>query len=499
MSDRRSGILMHITSLPSKYGIGDLGPAAYSFVDFLALAKQKLWQILPISPTELGSCNSPYSSFSAFAGNTLLISPQKLVDDGILDDSIDNDSSLSSRGVVDYDAVVRHRKNMLEKFYKNFKKNKKHDYEFEKFCKEQSWWLDDYALFIALKEHFKTPDWSKWSTELRDRDCQALKKIAAQYSDLIEKEKLLQYVFFKQWFELKKYCNAKGVDIIGDMPIYVDYCSVDVWANQDCFKLAKNKKSLYVGGVPPDYFSETGQRWGNPVYRWDVIKKDGFSWWLKRVKHYQTLFDIIRIDHFRGLVAYWEIPASEKTAINGKWIPAPADNFFKTLTDSFPNFPIIAEDLGIITPDVKEVMKKFNFPGMRLLIFAFGEDSTTHPYLPCNYICNCIAMTGTHDTNTIIGWYKSEAGQKEKIRLMTYLKTDIVPKDLHWKLIDLIVNSKANTTIFPMQDILGLDETARMNTPSVKDGNWKWRLMGDELTPDLSERLRQVTLRSKRA
>jgi 4-alpha-glucanotransferase len=492
MKGRGNGLLLHLTSLPSPFGIGDLGPWAYKFIDFLAEAKQSYWQILPLNPTDLGHGNSPYHSASAFAGNPLLISPELLFQDGLLNQEDLSGQGKFSEARVDYLEATSFKGRLFHRAFEHFKTSEEnHDYE--EFRAQNAHWLDDYALFMALKGHFRGEVWSEWPEALRERNPDDLESMGRALQDAIEKEAFLQYLFFKQWHMLKDYCNEKDVKIIGDMPIYMVHDSADLWVHPDLCKLDDKRRPLAVAGVPPDYFSETGQLWGNPVYRWDVLKERGYDWWIQRLEHGFTLFDFVRIDHFRGLVSYWEVEANEKNAINGKWVEAPAEDFFRVISDRFPEAPIIAEDLGLITPDVWEVMDHFGFPGMKVLLFAFGEDLPTNPYAPHNYIKNCVVYTGTHDNNTAKGWFEKEAKQEEKTRLAIYLGREIAAKEVHWELVRLAMMSVANTAIIPMQDILGLGEPARMNRPAKKDGNWRWRLLPDQLTPSLTRRLLEMT------
>jgi len=498
MHKRGSGILIHITSLPSAYGIGDLGPEAFKFVDFLANTKQSYWQILPLNPIDPICGSSPYHSISSLAGNLLFISPELLMKEKLLDkDDLDSLPSYP-KGRVDYSLVFAERKRLLNLAYERFKKIKNNG-QYERFCQDNANWLDDYALFVAIKEHFKEKVWSQWPSEIRDREPRALQSLRDECYDRIKMEKFIQYIFIRQWLELKGYCNKKGIKIIGDLPIYVQYNSVDVWVNPEIFKLDENKKPYVVAGVPPDYFSKTGQLWGNPLYQWDVLKQTGYEWWVKRIRHNLKLMDMLRIDHFRGFVAYWEVPVTEKTAINGKWVNAPAVDFFNQLIKQFPDFPVIAEDLGLITPDVRQIMKRFGFPGMKVLLFAFGEDNPKHPYLPENFEENCVVYTGTHDNNTIMGWFENEAKPEEKKRLLKYLKKRVSAKNLNWELIRLAMSSVADMSIFPVQDILGLGEEARLNIPATSQGNWQWRLLPGQLIPSLKRRLLRITETYRRA
>jgi len=493
MKNRGSGILLHITSLPSSYGIGDLGPAAYQFADFLTQAKQCFWQILPLNPTYTAQGNSPYSSHSAFAGNPLLISPDLLVRNGYLKSSDLPRISSWPAGHVDYEAVSPYKKRLLAGVYEKCKRRLANDHEFSHFCHENAPWLDEFALFVALKEHFNEVDWGNWPKDLRDRNRKALAAAQKKFQHKILQEKFIQYLFYQQWFALKNYCKSGNLQFIGDLPIYVSYDSADVWSNPEFFKLDGEKKPLGVAGVPPDYFSALGQLWGNPVYRWEALQETQYAWWAKRLEHNLKLFDIIRLDHFRGFVAYWEIPAGEETAVNGQWRQAPAADFFKILFRHFPSLNIIAEDLGNITPDVRELIRLFRLPGMRILIFAFEEQPATSTHAPHNYSEHCVVYTGTHDNNTIKGWFKTEAGKASRKKLYDYLGHEANAKTIHLELIRLAMSSVAKMVIIPMQDILGLDGKARMNFPGTANGNWVWRLRAGQLTPALTKRLAAMT------
>ncbi len=493
MERRGSGILLHISSLPSPYGIGDMGPTAYRFVDFLAKAKQNFWQILPLNPTCTVYGSSPYSSFSAFAGNPYLISPELMVEEGILDRADTEVLPAFPGEKVDYGSVTEYKDMILSAAFRKMRRQMNFDSEFERFCSENSYWLDDYSLFISIKQHHNGDEWSRWPEELRDRVQSSLDEWAVKLREQVLKEKFLQYIFFRQWHALKLYCESRNIQIIGDIPIYVNYDSSDVWANPRIFRLDNDKRPLAVAGVPPDYFSATGQLWGHPVYNWDVLKDTGYSWWIKRIEHNLNLFHMFRLDHFRGFVAYWQVSAGEKTATKGRWVEAPAMDFFNTLFRHFTHLPLIAEDLGVITPDVKEVTNLFGFPGMRVLLFAFGEDLPDHPYAPHNYIKNCVVYTGTHDNNTIRGWFKRETTPEVRKRLFTYIGREVSERDIHWEMIRLAMGSVADMVIIPMQDILGLGENKRMNLPSTKSGNWQWRLMPEQVTPLLTTRLSEMT------
>jgi len=492
MERRGSGILLHITSLPSPFGIGDLGSWAYKFSDFLADTKQAYWQILPLNPTDPQHGNSPYHSSSAFACNPILISPEYLIQDGWIDgESLEPLPHFpSDRG--DYGKVISFKEIVLDKAFERFKNMGEHD-EYRAFCHKNAHWLDDYALFTALKFRFKGKPWPEWNSDLRDRQPQALQQARKELQNAVQRVCYYQYIVFTQWMALKNYCNGKGVKILGDMPIYVVHDSADVWVHPELFNLDEQKRPLTVAGVPPDYFSETGQLWGNPVYRWDVLKAQDYNWWIQRIAHNIELYDFVRVDHFRGFVGYWEIPASEENAINGRWIEAPAWDFFNRITSEFPKLPIIAEDLGVITPDVTEVIRHFRFPGMKILLFAFGDDLSTNPYAPHNLERNCLVYTGTHDNNTARGWFEKEITPEVKQRICRYIGKEVSGESIGRELIRLAMMSVADTAIFPMQDLLGLGEDSRMNKPATREGNWEWRLDPELLTPSVADELLIMT------
>ena len=489
---RASGILMHITSLPSAYGIGDMGPWAYKFADFLKSTQQTYWQILPLNPVSQVYGNSPYSSLSAWAGNTLLISPELLRDDGLLGTKDIKPAPDFPQDFCDYPKEAGYKSRLFDIAYNKFKKTRNKD-DYIEFCSNNSYWVEDFALFAVIKKQVSENAWSEWPKELRDRVPEHIDGIKKKYADEIEKEKFLQYLFFKQWSDLKKYCAETEIKLIGDIPIYVSSDSVDVWTNPGIFKLDHEKCPTLVAGVPPDYFSKAGQLWGNPVYNWDALRSSGFNWWVKRIKHALNFFDVIRIDHFRGLVAFWEVPYGEKTAVNGSWAKVPVEDFFNTIFHHFPGISIIAEDLGIITADVKEVLKRYDFPGMKILLFAFGEDNPEHPYLPHMFKENCVVYTGTHDNNTARGWFEKEAKAKDIKRMFRYLGRDAKKDEVNWELIRMAMMSVADTAIFPLQDVLGLGEKARMNTPSVTSGNWRWRLAPQVFADFNPKRLSDMT------
>ena len=497
---RASGILLHPTSLPGRFGIGDLGEEAYAFVDFLAASGQSLWQVLPLGPTGYG--DSPYQCFSAFAGNTLLISPQRLVQAGLLShEDLSRAPQFSSRR-VEFGRVIAYKKALLEQAFDNFKLTGDTSLraEFLEFCREADWWLGDYALFRALKEAHGGVEWTRWEPQFTARDGAALASARESLHDKMEAEKFFQYLFFTQWSSLKAYCRRHHVSIIGDAPIFVARDSADVWTHPELFKLDRERRPIVVAGVPPDYFSKTGQLWGNPIYDWDAMRATGFRWWIDRLRATLQTVDILRIDHFRGFAASWEVPGEDQTAERGRWVEVPGRELFTILRNTFDELPIIAEDLGVITPDVEALRDDFGFPGMRVLQFAFRGDSKTID-LPHNFIRNCVVYTGTHDNDTTVGWFKSKAGEsstrnaeeiaREREYCLRYLRSD--GHQIHWDLIRAAWASVANTAITPLQDLLGLDSRARMNLPASQKGNWQWRFRAGALTRKLGDRLGELT------
>ncbi|MFY9556168.1 MAG: 4-alpha-glucanotransferase [Blastocatellia bacterium] len=497
---RSSGILLHPTSLPGRFGIGDLGDEAYAFVDFLAATGQGLWQVLPLGPTGYG--DSPYQCFSAFAGNTLLISPQRLLQAGVLSNADVSDVPRFPSARVDFGGVIDYKKALLEKAFDNFKRRTPTELNegFVDFCGKADYWLADYALFRALKDAHGGVEWTRWEPRFATRDASALASAREALRDKIEAEKFFQFLFFAQWAALKEYCRARNVNIIGDAPIFVAGDSADVWTNPALFKLDHQRRPRVVAGVPPDYFSKTGQLWGNPIYDWDAMRATGFRWWIDRLRATLQTVDILRIDHFRGFAACWEVPAGDETAERGRWVEVPGRELFTTLRNVFGELPIIAEDLGVITPDVEALRDDFGFPGMRVLQFAFRGDSKTID-LPHNYIRNCVVYTGTHDNDTTVGWFKSRAGrgstrsfdeiQRERAYCLQYVDSN--GSEIHWDLIRAAWASVANTAVVPLQDILGLGSRARMNLPASQQGNWQWRFKPAALTRKLSDRLGKLT------
>jgi 4-alpha-glucanotransferase len=492
MSVRRSGALLPVTSLPRGWGVGDLGPSAHAFVDFLQSAGQSLWQILPLNPTDPSYGNSPYHCMSSFALNPLLISPEGLVQDGLLDTGDLPDPSLFQEGRVAYRRSAEIKEALFRSAYERFRGGIGRE-GYETFCLEHAHWLDDFALFSALKKRFQGRPWNTWPEALRDRDPEALAQARKEHEEAVERMRFVQYLFYRQWQRLRSYCNERGIGVMGDVPIYVVLDSVDVWVSPWLFKLDAEKRPTFVAGVPPDYFSETGQRWGNPVYQWDRLAEQGYGWWISRIRHNLALYDQIRIDHFRGFVGYWEIPAEEPTAVNGRWVEAPAEEFFHCLLREFPDAPIIAEDLGVITPDVHEVMERFGFPGMKVLVFAFGADLPTNPYAPHNHDRNSVVYTGTHDNNTARGWFEEETTPEDRVRLQAYAGREVTRDTVAWDLIRMALGSVADTSILSMVDVLGLDGEHRMNRPASSRGNWRWRMRPEQITGELASRLREMT------
>lgn len=490
MVKRGAGILLHISSLPGMYGIGDLGPAAYRFADFLKTAGQTYWQMLPIHPVDPIFGSSPYSSHSAFAGNPLFLSPEWFVDEGLL---YKDDAAVlgAPDSAVDYSRVQIEKQVWLRKAFKRYFINGEPQ-EFMEFCLAEKDWLSDYSLFVTAAAYNGGKAWNTWPEGLKYRDENACRVFRDEHRQEIRYAEFLQFCFDRQWKALKAHCRANDVHLIGDIPIYVNFNSADVWANPSRFKLDERHEPVYVSGVPPDYFSVTGQRWGTPVFDWPRIKADGYSWWKRRLRRMFGLFEVIRIDHFRGLVQYWEIPAGEKTAVNGRWADGPKDDFMKMVRRELPQADIIAEDLGLITPDVEEVMKKFDLPGMKVMLFGFGEDAA-HPYLPRNYPRHCVAYTGTHDNNTVLGWWRNDASETEKENICAYFGGIFKEKDLPDLFLRDLYASKADRVVVPLQDILGLGQEARMNVPGQTHGNWKWRFSFDRLTDEQAARLRELS------
>ena len=476
---RASGVLLHPTSLPGPHGSGDFGPEAYHYVDWLVGAGQRLWQLLPLAG--IGPGNSPYMSNSAFAGNVLLIDLAQLQQQGWLDPADLAPVPGLQAAQVDFAAMYPFRMQRLAKAAARFAHEgttAQRD-EFAKFLQEQASWLGDYALFMSLCEACGWQDWCEWDPALAQRQPQALAAARVQHAARIQFWQFCQWQFFHQWKALKAYANGKGVEIIGDTPIFIAYLSAEVWANQHLFELDERGRPSVVAGVPPDFFSATGQRWGNPLYRWAEHAKDGYAWWVERIRRTFELVDIVRIDHFRGFAAYWEIPASEPTAVKGRWVPGPGEPLFKAITKALGPMPIIAEDLGVITPDVDALRKKFGFPGMRILQFAFAGDASDR-FLPHNYEPDTVVYAGTHDNDTVAGWWAT-ASEYERHHARGYLATD--GHDIPWTLIRAAMSSVADTAVHPMQDVLALPTEHRMNYPGQESGWWGWRFEWSQVQP----------------
>ncbi len=492
LDSRASGILLHPTSLPSRFGIGDLGNEAYQFVDFLADGYQQIWQILPIGPTGFG--NSPYLSYSALAGNPLLIAPAKLQEAGLLNEADFYHLPEFPLDRVDYDLVIETKLPLLRKAWNNFKAKatKEQLADFHEFSDRHNDWLDDYALFMAIKDAQGGSSWHQWDKAIAKRDPEAMTEWATRLETEIFFHKFLQYQFFSQWKQLKQYANQKGIVIFGDIPIYVAHDSVDVWSHPDIFHLnEKTGEPALMAGVPPDYFSATGQLWGNPVYNWEELQKTDFHWWIARVRGILEYVDIIRIDHFRGFQAFWAVKEGEKTAMKGKWLEAPGEEFFTLLEQQLGKLPIVAEDLGVITPEVEALRDKFNFPGMKILQFAFDSDRA-NGFLPFNFVNrNCIVYTGTHDNDTTVGWFERRDLEAQR-RVVDYFGC-VCSDGIHWALIRTAMSSVANISIFPFQDILGLGSDAKMNKPSHPEGNWEWRSRVEAFNQELSDRLKYMS------
>lgn len=485
LAQRSSGILLHPTSLPSHGGIGDLGPAAYEFVNWLAEAGQTLWQVLPLGPVGFG--NSPYSSTSAFAGNVLMISLERLAERGLLGrDKVeavpDGDSP------VDFDRIRDYKLPLLRHAAQNFLRLSSGEprKRYESFCHKNHGWLEDYVLYSALRERFGEQEWNRWPEGIVRRDPETITTLHKELHKQLEIERFLQFAFFEQWRALRVHCHQRGIRVIGDVAIFVSYDSVDVWTHPEIFRLREDLSPEVVAGCPPDAFSETGQRWGNPLYDWEVLKSRGYSWWIKRMRWAIKTCDIVRLDHFRGFEAYWEIPADEPTAVHGHWVQGPNDDLFKALRSALGELPFIAEDLGYITPGVNELRKKLDIPGMQVMQFGFG-DRGARKYLPHRFEPNSVVYTGTHDNDTTVGWWNSAATEEEKKAAAAYL--GIGEDGVHWSFIRAALTSVANLVVIPVQDVLGLGSMGRMNVPSQTTGSWSWRLRSGALTPELATKL----------
>ncbi len=504
---RSSGLLLHPTSLPARHGIGDFGPGAYQFADFLSETGQRVWQILPLGPT--GYADSPYQCFSAFAGNPLLVSLEALAKEGYLfPEDLANAPSFAAHE-VDYGAVISFKLRMLERSYRRFKKQASPAERdlFAAFCSRNASWLDGYALFMAVKESNGGAVWTRWDPPIAMRRARPLARKAMELREEVETRKFGQYVFFEQWGALKRYCNERNIRLMGDIPIFVAHDSADVWLNRELFQLDAEGSPSVVAGVPPDYFSATGQLWGNPLYRWNAISETGYRWWIERFRSAFALLDIVRLDHFRGFEAHWEIPARAETAIHGRWVKGPGAEFFEALQQAIGELSIVAENLGVITPEVEQLKEQFGFPGMAVLQFAFGTDPQADDFKPHNYSRHLVVYTGTHDNDTTVGWWTSggkgdstrspEDIRMERERALKYLGCD--GREMNWAFIRAVLASVADLAVIPLQDVLGLGSEARMNLPGRPGGNWRWRFTQDMLRDELGERLKALTTTYDRA
>ena len=491
---RRAGILMHISSLPGKYGIGDFGPEARKFVDFLQRTGQRYWQVLPLNISNHSTGYSPYSSFSAFAGNVLYIDPGYLVEQGLLDKSELAPFSMKNGEKVDYPHAENAKYFLLDKAFSSFKNINDSNLagRYETFLKKEKYWLDDFCLFVVLKGHFDHKPWNEWPEEFRERDLKALGNFSEENKAEIELVQFRQFIFDEQWNRLKTYANDRGVQIFGDVPIYVSYDSVDVWSNRGLFRLNKDLSMEAVAGVPPDYFNANGQLWGMPLFDWEAMEQDGYLWWLKRLRKNLEWFDLLRLDHFRGFSAFWEVPAGEETAINGQWVKGPATKIFDVIKEAFPRMPFVAEDLGQIDQDVYDLRDQYDLPGMKVVQFGFGEKMPFLQHVPNNHSYNSIVYTGTHDNNTLKGWYRKEADKATLKRYEEYTGNQLKGKNCHLEMVRLAYASVAKMAIIPMQDWLGLDENSRMNFPSTTEGNWLWRMMPEQMIFKLEKKIKKM-------
>ena len=491
MFERSSGILFHPTSLPGKYGIGTLGKEAYAFIDFLKKSRQKLWQTFPLGPTGYG--DSPYQSFSSFAGNPYLIDFDLLIEAHLLSEEDLRDVFFGdNEEYIDYGAIYNQKYPLLRKAYENFKSSDNHEMKenLEHFKRENASWLNDYSLYISLKNHFNGLPWNEWAHDIKNREHGAMEHYKNELADDIEYHNFIQFLFFKQWGDVKRYANENGIKIIGDIPIFVAADSSDAWANPEIFLFDEERKPVKVAGVPPDYFSATGQLWGNPLYNWQKLKETNYSWWVERVRANLSTCDIIRIDHFRGFEAYWAVPYGDDTAINGQWEPGPGIDLFNAIKSQLGELPIIAEDLGLMTQGVIDLREATGFPGMKILGFAF-DSGEENDYLPHTYTKNCVVYTGTHDNDTLIGWFQ-KAKEEDRQFARDYLNSRS-DDEIHWDAIRGAWSSVASMAISPVQDFLGLGSEARINTPGVAAGNWQWRLRHGVLTDELAERIAKLT------
>jgi 4-alpha-glucanotransferase len=488
--ERSAGVLLHPTSLPGKFGIGDLGPDAFRFIDFLKQAGQTLWQVLPLGPTGYG--DSPYQCFSAFAGNPLLISPELLLREGLLSENDISPLNDDNPHKIDYGRVIDCKYILLRKAFQTFDTMFKYsNKEFHDFCNKENYWLDDYSLFMSVKQYHENVSWTQWEHSIVAR--KNIPEWKAKLAGEIEFQKFIQFIFHKQWKEVRWYAHQNGIKIIGDLPIFVAYDSADVWANKELFTIREDGSLESVAGVPPDYFSATGQLWGNPLYRWKKMAKDNYAWWKKRISKLLESVDVVRIDHFRGFDAYWKIPGDATTAINGEWMKGPGEKFFNAIKKELGELPIIAEDLGIITDSVEKLRDEFDFPGIKILQFALGEYGD-NKFLPHNYVKNCVVHTGSHDNETTRGFLESERQKNSGIYEWAQKYLDYYGDNMTFELIRTAYGSAANICVIPMQDILNLGNDARMNYPSTLGGNWNWRFSWNQITDELAPEYKQMAL-----
>jgi len=494
-NERGAGVLVHITSLPSLFGVGDMGPEAKAFADSLSRSGQKFWQLLPLNPTEAGQGHSPYSALSSKAGYPLLISPEALVKDALLSADELRHYYLPQESKVNYSEAERIKNELLEKAFATFVRQRPSPLHegFKKFNAKEKRWLDDFALFMLLKKLHDGKPWFEWPEKYKKRDGAALKKLAVAHKRDVRKIKWLQFIFAKQWQELKDYCNGRNIQFIGDMPFYISYDSADVWAHTEIFAVDEEGQRTGIAGVPPDAFSADGQLWGMPVFKWDVLKETGYAWWIERLKKNIELFDLVRLDHFRAFAGYWDVPAGEQTARNGQWRPGPGADFFNAIENALGQLPFVAEDLGDITADVLHLRDEFHLPGMKVLQFAFGEDMPQSGYIPHNYDKNFLAYSGTHDNNTTVGWYRTEASEDIKRRINHYYGCEVNHQNVHEVFARMAFGSVAQIAVLPIQDVLGLDESARMNTPSSGENNWAWRLTPGQVNAATERQLLEWT------
>ena len=499
---RCSGLLLHPTSLPGDFGIGDLGPTAFDFIDTLASAGQRLWQVLPLGPTGYG--DSPYQGLSAFAGNPLLISLDRLIEDGWLTGADARNGPVFQPGTIDFPAVITHRRAIWPRLLDDFDTGSQPGTRdrFDRFCAAHAIWLDDFALFMAVKDAHDQSAWTAWEPAIAQRDPAAIARWTATCARAIRLHKLLQFLFFDQWQRVREACRARSIDIMGDLPIFVAHDSADVWAHRELFRLDADGQPTVVAGVPPDYFSATGQLWGNPHYRWEVLAQTGYAWWVDRFRTLAALVDRVRIDHFRGFEASWEVPRDATTAARGQWVKGPGASLFDTVLSALntDQLPVVAENLGVITPEVEALRHRFGLPGMAILQFAFGTDPQAPTFRPHNYARDLVAYTGTHDNDTTVGWWTGAIGhstradaeiENEREHARRYL--DLDRRAVHWEFIRAVLASVADTAIIPVQDLLGLGSDARMNRPATTSGNWRWRLMPGQLTPETAQKLAVMT------